>query len=287
MPLTRYNKRSGKLVAELSADFQPRYEPNFAWGNTVSAIMALPGLRGFWPCSSVYHTAADRLLDVSGNGNHLTATAKAGDIRFGFFDYSLVSWAWLAAANNQAFQRADGGAANWADITGTEAYITAARGITIGGWFRLSTIGSAQVLMSKWGVTAPLADQRSYELSVTAGNNVQFSISSAGTAATVNTATSTTEISANTWFFAVGSHFAGVRTYITLNDETVEDAYAANIFDSAAPFEVGIWDNRDVGGSGAWLNGRCSMMFLCAESIDTSKLQTLFDATRAMYGIRL
>jgi len=286
MALGTLQQRNAQSVAQLSADFRRRYEPNYAWADAASAILAMPGLRAFWPCSANYHTAADRLRDQSGCDNHLTENAGAGNPRFGFD--SLAAYTWLSSASTQSYQRADGGAANWADITGSEAYILgAAQGMTIGGWFQVSSASAVQVLMAKWGFTAPLADQRSYELSTTGAGLLQFSKSRLGTAATVTTATTTGAVSAWTWFFACGRVLEGTRVYVTLNDETVTANTAGGIFDSTAPFEVGIWDNRDAGGGGGWLNGLCSMMFLSAMCLSTEAVQCLFDLTRPMYGVRL
>jgi len=70
MPAISTQDRNSAQVALLSADFQNRYEPNFALANAVSTYMALPGLRGFWPMSGMAYTEP-RCRDPSGNGNHL------------------------------------------------------------------------------------------------------------------------------------------------------------------------------------------------------------------------
>ena len=55
-------QRNDELVDILSADFQPRNEPNFAWKSCVSSVLALPGLRAFYPMSAV--GAAGEAQDV-------------------------------------------------------------------------------------------------------------------------------------------------------------------------------------------------------------------------------
>jgi len=64
--------RNSEQVNLLRADFQARYEPNFALANAVSTILALPGLRAFWPLSSVDYATATQGRDIAGGGYHLT-----------------------------------------------------------------------------------------------------------------------------------------------------------------------------------------------------------------------
>ncbi len=44
-------KRNPENVDLLSADFAMRNEPNVAWGNVISALVNLPGVRAVWPMS--------------------------------------------------------------------------------------------------------------------------------------------------------------------------------------------------------------------------------------------
>ena len=128
--------RNNEQVNLLRADFQARYEPNFAWKSAVSSILALPGLRACWPMSSVDYATASQARDVAGGGYHL------GNVNSSLFGYAANTLIPCVTFNGttQYLTRADGGAGNWADITGTEAYIAAGqRGLTLGAWVYLSS----------------------------------------------------------------------------------------------------------------------------------------------------
>ena len=123
-------QRNPEMVNLLRADFQGRYEPNFAWVNAISAGLALPALRAFWPMSSADYAAASRARDIAGSGYHLTPTNTIQFVHANLYFYASFG------GTNEYLSRADGGAANWADITGTEGYIPSGqRGLTLGGWF--------------------------------------------------------------------------------------------------------------------------------------------------------
>ena len=173
--MSTVSERNPELVDILRADFQARYEPNFAWGNTVSNHLALPGLRAFWPMSSVDQTAAARARDLSGIGNHLADNNTCDFAYSGLYPY--VSFDGV----NQYLNKADGGAGAWADIIGTEAYIAVPQqGLSMGGWFYPAAFPGAgeHGLMSKWDDNA--VNQRGYKLTLLGANQFKFEISSTG-----------------------------------------------------------------------------------------------------------
>jgi hypothetical protein len=160
-------QRNPEMVELLRGDLQYRNEPNFHWKSCVSAFSALPGLIGLWPMSFVRRDSnTDRARDISGGGYHLTASAT--NVRFNYTN--LIPFVFFTAASSTILSRADGGAANWADVLGTEAYIASAnRGLTIGCWV-YPTVTTAASVMSKWGA----AGQRSYELRVNGTSQFAF-----------------------------------------------------------------------------------------------------------------
>ena len=57
-------ERNGTTVMAVAGDFQRSYDPAFAWKTATAAVLALPGLRGFWPMSAFHWSGAAR--DQSG-----------------------------------------------------------------------------------------------------------------------------------------------------------------------------------------------------------------------------
>jgi len=243
--------------------------------------MALPALRAFWPMSSVDYTTASRARDVAGGGYHLTDN---NTVLFGSGQSdalpTMVPYAEFDGVN-QYLSRADGGAANWADITGTEAYVVAAqRGLTVGGWFRFGTVAPA-TFDGVIGKFNGLANQKSYQvLAFSAGTKIYFEISTDGVA--VIPAVSTMAISADIWYFCVGRFTPSAEVAMFVND--VKDinvaGVPASIFDGTANFEIARRNS-----AGTYLDIRASLCFLCASALSDSIINALFQQTRKLYGV--
>lgn len=246
-------ERNDEMVNLLSADFQARAEPNFAWKSAVSAVMALPGLIAVWPTSFArLDSQTDRLRDVSGGGYHLTTV---GNPYFRFDN--LVPMTRFNGTNEYAFRTA--GAASWASILGTEAYIhPSEQGLFMGGWFLFDdAIGATEIPMSKWGA----AGVRSYRFRRQANGDAAFSVSNDGTAATTATVTGGF-IDTGEWYFVAGRfNNTDNELKIWVNDETATAVYNNTVFDSAADFFIGArhgpTEYHDGGSSLCWL-GACA-----------------------------
>jgi hypothetical protein len=132
--------RPDELADTLTADFQRRNEPQFAWKSAVSSFMAIPVLRGLWPMSAVYNTAASQARDVSGNAIHLTNT----DISL--FGYTNL-FPWVEFVSGSYLFVADSGAAGTTDLTGTETYVAGGfRGASMGAWVYFAGAASTEIL---------------------------------------------------------------------------------------------------------------------------------------------
>lgn len=269
--------RNDEMVTLLTPDFDRRYEPNNAWRSAKSAHLALPVLRAYWPMSSVNYTAANRAIDVSGQGNHLSDAGGGTNVLFGFDPAPrLALCAQYLGGANQYLTRADGGAGNWADILGTEAYVpNAQRGLTLGGWFYWTALpGAVQFLMAKDDVGA----NRQYQLVILATNQIQLAVRPGPV-----TVQSAATISAG-WNHCVGRYDQNSQTLVIyLNGAQtngVAGAAPAALADSAAPFTIG----ADGAGTNRF-TGYSDNNFLCACSINTSIITALFQQTRAMYGV--
>ncbi len=261
------------LVRLLGVDLVTRNEPNYAWGQACASILALPALRAFWPLSSVDYTTADRARDIAGAGYHLTDN---NTVTFGYDQ--LAPYAALDGIN-QYLSKADGGAANWADIIGTESYIVAAqRGLTLGGWFYFdNAAGANEHLLGKVNVT--VGNQRSYRLIRLGTGFVRFEMSVDGTAIT------TAPIAgpgAGVWCFFAGRFDPSTEVKVWYNDVTATNVAAipATIFDSIAQFTIGARD-----GPSQFLDGRASLCWLCAAALSDSLITALFQQTRKLYNV--
>ena len=118
--------RNSEQVDILRADFQHRNEPNFAWKSAVSSVLALPGIRAFYPMSAV--GAAGEAQDMSSFGRHMPRTSGVD------FEYdNLIPCAEYNGTSDyhSVADNADH------DIIGTEAYVQGfAQGLTMGFWIK-------------------------------------------------------------------------------------------------------------------------------------------------------
>lgn len=268
--MPKVTPQNDDLQTQLDAVYQRRYDNAFAWSRAVSMFQALPGLRGFWPMSAVGYSNTDRARDLSGNDSHLTKNG-AGDIQFGYT--GLIPFVSLLSASTQYLSRADGGAANWADLTGTEAYILAGmKGITHGGWF--------------YHYGAAAADEY-YTAKVNAyyvrrlNTGVIRGVYVDGTP-TFHAVDSTATIGAGEWVFAVSRFVPSTSNDLWVNGIKYTNAAGiiASVRDTADDFRIGY-------GAGAGpLNGRCSLGFLCAAALSDTIINTLYSLTRPLFGIR-
>ena len=262
--------RPGELVDILRTDFQHRNEPNFAWKSAVSAGLALPALRGFWPMSSVGYLAATQARDISGEGYHL-ANNNVADFGYdGLAPYVDLN------GTTQYLSRASG-VGGWATVTGTETHIvTAQRGLTLLGWFKFDSVAGAgwQRLHSKED-----AVNRSYALVLTeATDTITFEYF---TGAASKTITSVATVGSGVWHF-LGARFRPSNDHTIVIDSTILTAGHANasIDDTAAPFEIGRRGNNT-----QHFAGLASLCVLCACAIPDALFFSFYQQTRAMFGV--
>lgn len=245
-------------------------------GLATARLLQLPGTRGIWPMSSVDYTAANRAVDISGQGNHLTANNVP------LFGYDGLAPYVEFDGINQYLSRPDGGAANWADVTGTEAYIAAGQGgLTLGGWFRLNALtGTAQELIGKIAGGGVL---RSYNILVQNTTLLQFVVTSGAANSIVNgTAGTTGTMDVGTWWFVAARYIPSTEIKIWLNDRSNINnvGIPASINDSTASFAIGATATPSL-----YMDGRASMCFLCAAQLSDTIILSLYEQTRSMFGV--
>lgn len=264
--------RQVKLQNEMARNEMARND-YAAFSRVASTRLALPGTRLFVPMSSVAYTNP-QALDISGNGNHLTNNNTA---TFGSTD--LISHVTLNGTT-QSLSKADGGAANWADITGTETYIdAAARGLTIYSWVRFDGAAAAdEHIAAKWLSTG---NQKSYRLYRTGAGTLRAIISVDGAANFITTTTDT--LAATTWHFTVLQYDPSTELSAWINNEKVSNiaAVPASIFDSTSVFELGSVN----GGALSFMAGKESMVSLCASFHSDAIIKAVFQQERALFGV--
>ena len=264
--------RNDELMDALRAEVQFRYEPQFAWKSAVSQFLTLPALRAFWPMSAVLYQNP-QALDMAPAAYHLTNNNVS------LFGYDNLAPYVEFDGVDQYLSRADGGAANWADITGTELYIEPKQGgLMIGGWFWADSLAADASIIGKYNT---VGNQRAYEIRVLNTGALLCTVSVDGAALT--SVTSTNSISTGEWFFAVlrFDPSTEVATFLNNTKTTNVAAIPASIFDSTASFIVGARNN----GVAALFNGRASMCFLCAAALSDAIVGQAFQQSRAMYGV--
>ncbi len=270
--MTLMQERNDEMTKTLGADFQRRYEPNFAWKSACSAHQALPGLRGFWPMSS-FDESGDA-SDLSGLG--LTMSYNGS----GLYNFqSLAPYVYLDG--NDYLERNDAAVLR---ITGTESYVAAAaRGVTLGAWVRFDGAAAAQEqIMAKCDGAG--AGNLAYELYRTAAGLLELGISDN---AAIETQASTETLAATTWYHVVGKFDPSTELCVFVNgSETSSGASALASVNNGdfANLQIGGRDDN-AGGSTENMTGRVAFCFLCATVLPDATIQSLYHQTRAMFGV--
>lgn len=235
-----------------------------------TSTLGLPGLRGGWLASDFDENG--NLFDISEQDRVLSYT---GNPLFGYDDY--IPRVTLDGTGDY-FTRADEAGL---DITGTETYIeTAYRGLSMGGWFTLSTLANYAIFMSKWMGLNDLSYALWFDQPAV---NLAAAITSGGSAATqLNIASSITPV-VNTWYFLAMTFDPSTSLNMYVNDtkDSVTVGVPANVFSGAAAFEIG----NAGSGAGAELAGKFSAGFLCSMFLSDEIIFDFFAATRDLYGI--
>lgn len=237
-------------------------------GNVLASYMALPGLVGFWPMSSVQRSTGNA-YDLSGQGRTLTYN---GNPAYTYFN-GLVPYIDLDGTGDY-LSRAD---ETDLDITGAETiYTTGAAGLTIGAWVWFDAAGGTEVAMSKWN---PTGNQASYLLWKSNGELGSFDVSSNGSAATEIQGSS---ITSATFTFLVGRFTPSTELAVFVNSAKATNTVSipASIFVSTAIFTIG--GRSD---AASLVNGRVALAFLCANALGDDLISSLYQTSRVIFSV--
>jgi len=235
----------------------------------VSSFLALPGLVGFWPMSSVDVSSGDA-YDVSGQARRITYT---GNPTYNAYNNSVPYIDFDGAGDYLALTDAAD-----LDIIGNEAHnASAVRGLTMGGWFWSDSIATQYALMGKF---LAAGNQRSYWLQF-ASSQANFAVSTDGVSTAINVSNGT-NLTTGAWYFVVGRFIPSTQIAVFVNNVKTSNTTSipATIFSGTADFDIGAFS-----GGVLPLNGRASMCFLCANQLSDSLISNLFSATRGWFNV--
>ena len=223
-------------------------------------FFALPGLRGYWPFSSINESA--NCIDLSGQGRTLTGS---GTRSFGV----MTNGGCYATFNgsNTFYYRAD------------EAGLDVTSSLTLLGWF-YAAASTTQVAISK-----AATGQTSYQLYTSSSNRFTFLVSSDGTATTTVGAAS--DYTANTWYFLAARYTASTELalfwYSALSSSdggkaTNTTSIPAALHSGTAQFRIGANE------SGNYLNGRGAYAALLTYPISDKLIMALYEGSRRLFA---
>lgn len=230
----------------------------------ISPFLALPGLVGFWPMSSVQRSTGNA-YDLSGQGRTLTYN---GNPTYNIYN-NLVPYIDLDGTGDY-LSRTD---ETDLDILGTETiYNSAVRGLTLGGWFWFDslTVSSNRHIIGK-GIPGVDANP-SYSMWVWTGSTTSINFWAIGAS------TGSTGIICPTgqWVFCVSRWIpsTSVKMWANSSTATSTSTIPASLNNSAYTFYI--MDQID---------GRASLCFLCANALSDTRISVLFEQTRGAFDV--
>ncbi len=236
-------------------------------GNVLASYMALPGLVGFWPMSSVQRSTGNA-YDLSGQGRTLTYNGNPAYTYYnGLVPYIDLDGTgdFLSRATETDF-----------DILGNEAiYTTGAAGLTIGGWFWADSVSGTPSLIGKHDNAS--AANSAYLLYLVSGapNFIVYNSTN------LFDAVSGTTLTTGTWYFIVGRYTPSTEVAVFVNPDKAVDTASipASLNASTAAFQIG------ARAGGSLLNGQAALCFLCANALGDDLISSLFQSSRVLFSI--
>lgn len=265
--------RKDAEFTRLQSEFQATHDSSFAWESAISAYLALPALRGFWPMSVTNQNGT--VSDLSTLDLHLTNrnTVMQHALPQPVMDFT--------SGNSEVLYRADETAL---DIQGNEAYVHSDyQGLTMGAWVQFDAVDQNSTLMGKWDTAA---NQRSYIIYLNGSTSkISFYWSTNGTLQP--NVEYDTALVAGRWYFVCGRFDPSTEAKIWVNDNFNVDTTSipATLFNGTASFAIGAYGTQPA----AWLDymdGRVSMAFLCSAYLPDHTVRRLYYRTRPLFQTR-
>jgi hypothetical protein len=232
-------------------------------------LQMFPGVAGIWPASVT--DANGRLIDVSGNGLHMTAHNAP---QFGR-SATLYPFIRYAAASSQYHSLASA-TGSTTDINGNEAYIRSeARGMTV-VWVGLFTAipASAFYLTAK-----SIGGANSWLLVKTAANTIQFSIFSSAAQYSV---TSSVTVATNQQYIITARFEPSAGLYLRVNGDQQSNTTSipATIDSTATALTIGARATP-----ADYFDGTYSIGMLAAAYATDTIEAAWYQATAPLFGV--
>jgi len=246
--------RNAALVSLLETDFIRRNGPGNLLGNVLNTYLALPGLRGFWPFSSVDENGDP--YDLTMQGRTLT---NNNTVTFNNTDF--LPYAEFDGATNYLSRPDEAGL----DITGD---------LTMGCWVYQPALANHAAMAKGTNVSN---SNTAFRLILILAGNVRIVI---GNGTTQYNATSTSLTSINTWHFTAARFTVSTEVAVWLNGEkdTNTTSIPASLNNSTLPLSIG-----SNGTPGRYFDGNIALPFLCAYALPDNLITNLYQQTRILF----
>lgn len=273
MPIVQSNNNESKALT--ASRFRRLNNPVHAWGDVHSFVMSLPGLVGYWP--GAVDIGASELLDVSGNGLHLT---RNGDAKVGLDPATPFATYTAYDGTGDYFSHADDARL---DIQGNESIIHFSDpGLVAMAWVWLNDISSAldRGIISKWTVAAP--PQRSYMLNVREAEGAAEFLVSGNGSASFSVVTEFDLLLSDTWHFVAGRYAtSSIEVWLDLNYAINQTSIPSTLFNGTSVFAVGSAFGDIFTGD---MDGRIAHPVLCASRLSRLTIETFYQMTAPLFG---
>lgn len=248
-----------KQVHDIEKNIQHLRLPEFprTLGDVYGTIVMSPGLRAFWPLSSM--DAGFSPSDVGGQARHLSNNGTVTYGQIGGIPYASLN------GSTQWLSRAD------------EAGLDITAGLTFGAWMYCNTNGVLYMPMGKFGASGNFG----YGIQRLATNFYRANISGDGTTQTFSEFTSVSPVT--TWEFVVARFTPSTELAIFVNDAFKKETVSipASIFSGNGNFAIGRYD----GGPSQYFPGRIALPFLCAATLTDAQILRMYTISRSFFGV--
>jgi hypothetical protein len=229
-------------------------------GALLGAYMALPGMRGFWPLSSM--DANNGPQDVSGQARHLTNNGAA---TLGTED-DLVPVVTLNGST-QYLSRA------------SESGLTITGALTALAWVKFNALGTAGVTNRPVMGKSPSTYAWWFGVDANVSGAMTFQVSSNGTAL-IGVTTPSGVIELGKWYFLAMRYTPSteIKGWVMEAPYALTSGVPASMANNAGAVEIG----RFV--SGQYLNGSVALPWLGAMAVPDKAIERVLDAGRGLFG---
>lgn len=257
-------------------DALERLEMGDVMHRAVNAALTMPGVVGVWLGNLDRDVAGSNpgVVDVTGTQIGMVKVNSAAigiDSNRPYLHYMEFP------GTNEAFSI---GSTSNNRITGTEGIMASGlAGLSFAAWAQFDNAASAvEPYISLWYESA---DLRGYRIHRNASGYIQFDVSSAGTAATVKSATHTTPTGSAEWVFTAGRFTPSTEMAVWRNLEKVTNTSSipASIFQSSGDFRFGVQSQPGIS-----IDGRVGFpLWLSIAAVPDSEIERFYYATAPIF----